>query len=189
MGYGITVRTKPRIQVLKGFDPMSNAGLKQTAFVKSGVTIYSGQAITLEWVAGNSRYEWVLATRANALAGQTVYFADKDSTDGDVIEGGLSGYSSLGNYEIQTAFFKADDTYNVDTLLTISTVAGSLAELPEASASYPIVGKVTRKKTNGGTGGDLLQNAAAGVKDDSSTSAANSGVIVFQTHVETVTVS
>lgn len=178
MGYGITVRSgKPRVQVLRGFDPMANGGLTQTAFVAGNVTIKSGQAIVLSWNGTTSAYEWILATNTLANAGATVYIADKDSTDGDVIEGGLMGYSSLGDYEIQTGFYKAGDTYNVDTVLTVDAATpGQLCAIPAGAGTYGVVGKVTRIR-----GATLLQNAAAGVKDDSSTAAADSGVIVFQT--------
>lgn len=181
MGYGITVRSKPRIQVLKGFDPMSNSGLTQTAFVKSGTTIGSGQPIMLDWTAGNSRYEWVLATEAAVNLGRTVYFADKDSTDGDVIEGGLMGYSSLGDYEIQTAYFDPNDTYNVDDLLTINTTGFLGNTQTTGTGIRGIVGRITRIRGANSVGGDPLQNAALGIKDDSSTTAANSKVIIFQT--------
>jgi hypothetical protein len=167
---------------------MNPTGLSQTAPVKSGVTIKSGQVITLEWVSDNSRYEWVLADRATVLAGkQTVYVAEQESTDYGISDSGIRGVSTTGDYEVQTAWFDAGDTYNVDTQLTISTTDGQLCAVPAGAGTYPVVGKVTRIR---GTGGKLLQDPANGVKDDSSTSAANSAVIIFQTGaLQTVTVS
>jgi hypothetical protein len=200
MAYGPYLRTKPRVQVLSGYDPMNPTGLKQTAPVKSGVDILSGQAVVLEWNSGLSQYEWVLATRANVLGtlasgapARTVYIAWQDSTDGDVVDGGLTGLSSSGDYEIQTAFFDAptgDANYNADAVLTVSdTTPGNLSpNFPATVASgaaLPIVGRITdlRGSLQLAQVGTVAPNQAASVirKEDSSTLPVNSSVIRFRT--------
>jgi hypothetical protein len=208
MAYGPYLRSKPRVQVLSGYDPMNPTGLKQTAPVKSGVTIQSGQAVVLEWNSTKSQYEWVLATVANVTSvtgapARTVYIAWQDSGDGDVVDGGLTGLSSSGDYEFQTAFFDASSAYTADTPLTVSAATpGALGLIPATVAggkTYPIVGRVVSVEGFAHYAGDPLAAVAGGVKlaevgvvggnvspsvirkEDSSTLPSNSAVIRFRT--------
>jgi hypothetical protein len=213
MAYGPYLRTKPRVQVLSGYDPMNPTGLKQTAPVKTEngepIAIKSGQAIVLEWNSTYSQYEWVLATAANVKGplngapAKTVYIAWQDSTDGDVVDGGLTGLSSSGDYEFQTAFFDAAQAYTPDTALTVGATAGILVPVPATiagGATLPIVGRVVQvlghtyfgaspgyTPVTGGTKlaevDTVAPNQAPSVirKEDSSTSPANSAVIRFRT--------
>lgn len=174
---------------------MNPTTLTQTARPKVGVSILSGMAVVQTYNATASRYEWDLATLDDVVDNKrTVYFAYQDSSDMEVRDGGLTGLSSSGDFEIQTAFFDsyAEEDYEVDTLLTLSDdaeLAGYLVPVPDpavAAASFPVVGKVTRYK-----GPRQLQDVSGNpiVKDDSSTLAADSKVIVFQTgNFGTVTV-
>lgn len=197
MGYGTLARSRPRIQVYRGFDPMNPTTLTQTARPKADVTILSGMAVVQEYNTTFQRYEWDLATLSDVRDNKrTVYIAYQDSSDMDVRDGGLTGLSSSGDFEIQTAFFDpdAEADYEVDTLLTLSddvALAGFLVPVDTTPAGvsatdYPVVGKVTRYK-----GPRKLQDPAGDpiIKDDSSTLAADSKVIVFQTgNFGTVTV-
>ncbi len=136
--YGTIKRSYPRVVVLRGYDPNEPRTLTQAFPVKDGVVIKSGQTISLAWSATNSRYEWVLGATAPA----TPYIALEDSTDEDVIEAGkLPALSCAGQFEIQTAYYKSGDTYNVDTPLTYD---GTTGNLKAATTGDPVVGFVTR---------------------------------------------
>jgi hypothetical protein len=162
---------------------MNPTTLTQTARPKAGVTILSGMAVVLKWNATDSVYEWDLADRVDVLsAKRTVYIAYQDSTDMDVRDGGLTGLSSSGDFEIQTAFFdeSGGKVYPVDTILTVGTVA-TAGYFTVAASTHPIVGKVTRNNAARQLQKFDPVNPKLSVKDDSSTLAANSKVIVFQT--------
>lgn len=140
MQYGTIKRTKPRLTVLRGYPGNEPTSLTQGAPVKEGVTIKSGQVIQLAWVSANNRYEWELGCSGTLIP----YFAEKDSTDEDVISAGsLTGLSSLGKYELQTAFYKSGDTYNNDVPLTFDGVTGDVKATTYGSGE-PILGVVTR---------------------------------------------
>jgi hypothetical protein len=90
---GTYARTAPRVNVLRGYfgnEPMARS---YSAPVTSGVTILSGQLISL--TAG----AWVLG----CLAGCEPFIAFADSTDTDVQSSGLLlGLSCAGQYKIET---------------------------------------------------------------------------------------
>lgn len=105
--YGTTQRTKPRLQVLRGWDPNNPTHRTQRAPIATGVTIKSGQVISLAWGSGGYQ-EWNLGV---ASATVIPFFAVQDSDDFDVISSGvLTGLSSLDNIELQTPYFKASPT-------------------------------------------------------------------------------
>lgn len=163
--YGTVKRVKPRLVVLRGFDPNEPRTLTQAAPVASGVTILSGQVISLDWNSVLDQYEWVLG----GVSGQVPYIALQDSVDPDVVESGtLVGLSCLGQFELQTAYFAAEETYNVDVPLTYDGVTGDVKPTTFGSGE-PILGVVTR---NHGT-----VNLAG--KDSSATSL---DVVVFTTN-------
>jgi hypothetical protein len=111
MPTGTIKRTKPRLRVLRGYPGNEPTGLTASAPVKDGVTIKSGQVIQLTWNNSKTRYEWELGCSGTKVP----YVAEKDSTDEDVIEAdSLTGLSCLGKYELEVAYFKSGDTYNVD---------------------------------------------------------------------------
>lgn len=153
MGYRyglINERPFARLEVLRGYDPTTPGTFTQTAPVKDGVTILSGQAIVLEDVSGTP--SWVLAVIADANAThaeQKIFIALQDSTDEDVIEAeGLTGYDTAGNFEFESAFFKGDDTYDVieNGVLTVHTsIAGALRVYdPDTNPGIPTVGRISR---------------------------------------------
>lgn len=65
IGYVTRANGKVPLRVVRGYNPESSNGMHRSAPVKSGETIYSGMIITLEWVSGNNRYEWVKGVPAN----------------------------------------------------------------------------------------------------------------------------
>ena len=105
MNYGEYRRTKPRINILRGFAGNEPQSITHSAEPTAGQDIKSGQLIVL--VAG----KWVKCDSA-AHAGLVPYFAFQDQTDTDVISSGLLlGISCLGEFELQTAYFDATDVW------------------------------------------------------------------------------
>jgi len=146
---GTYKRVKPRVRVLRGFNPQEPFTLSQGAPVASGVTILSGQVISLAWNAAASQYEWVLGVPAAAV-GATPYISLNDSIDYDVVEAGkLPGLSSAGQFEIQTPHFKSADAngFVVDAPVTYDGETGNIklwVAPVEGVAGAPIIGFVTR---------------------------------------------
>ena len=120
--YGlINQRMKPRLNVVRGDQFRDSAnGLSQALPVALDTTILSGQLIAPmddEWVLAGA-----LGTDTDLDHDPDYYFAFDDSEDEDVIEAGqLPGISCQGQYEVETAFFKADETYSRGTKLTADT--------------------------------------------------------------------
>ena len=145
---GTYKRVKPRVRVLRGFNPQEPFTLSQGAPVASGVTILSGQVISLAWNAAASQYEWVLGVPAAAV-GATPYISLNDSIDYDVVEAGkLPGLSSAGQFEIQTPHFKSADAngFVVDAPVTYDGATGNIKLWKSADgvAGVPVMGFVTR---------------------------------------------
>ena len=157
--YGTIKRVKPRVVVLRGFNPQEPFQLSQAAPVASGVTILSGQVISLAWNSTLSQYEWVLGV---ATTGATPYIALNDSADYDVVEAGkLPGLSSAGKFEIRTPFYKAADAANfvVDAPVTYDGVTGDIKLWVQntTAAGQAIIGFVTRNH-----GVETLSSVGAG---------------------------
>lgn len=128
-------RAKPRVEVLRGWDPNEPTTFTQTA--RASETILSGQVISLAWDATDGVYEWELGSADNRIP----YIAVQDDQDEDVLEcGKLTGLSSAGKFEIETAYF-TDDTYAVDTIVTYD---GTTGDITPAAADEDIMGYVTR---------------------------------------------
>lgn len=155
--HGQIKRSKPRIRVLRGYNPNEPHTLTQTHPVKDAVTVLSGQIISLAWNSSTSKYEWVLGMGS----GDTPYIAlqdwDKSQTAGlgqfgydpDVQEAGkLTGLSCAGEFEVQTAYFYRSDTYPMDAKLTAvnttGTGNGDAGDLRVAIAGEAVVGFITR---------------------------------------------
>ena len=156
--YGTIKRTKPRVVVLRGFNPQEPFQLSQAAPVASGVTILSGQVISLAWNSSLSQYEWVLGV---ATTGATPYIALNDSADYDVVEAGkLPGLSSAGKFEIRTPFYKTADAanFNVDVPVTFDGTTGNIKVWSfNAGAEAAIIGFVSRNH-----GVETLSSVGAG---------------------------
>ena len=161
--FGTIKRTYPKITVLRGFDP-NEPRTRQISFpVASGVTILSGQVISLAWNGTN--YNWVLGCTGT----NTPHFALQDSVDADVIAAGkLTGLSCSGQYEIQMGFYSAG-TYNVDVPLTFDGTTGNVVPTTWGS-TLPVLGVVSRNH------GDI---SLQGI--DSSVVPASNRVIAFNT--------
>ena len=129
-------RAKPRVEVLRGWDPNEPTTFMQTA--RASETILSGQLIHLAWDAGDSVYEWVLG----GTAGKVPYIAIQDDQDEDVLEcGKMTGLSCAGQFEIETAYFD-DESFAVDTPLGWD--AGTSGNVCIATVGEDIIGWVTR---------------------------------------------
>lgn len=142
-------RVKPRLEVLRGFDPTQPNTLTHTAPVHTGVTIKSGQAIVLvaddDHPSEPGRDSWTLAD-SDTVAHRTmdIYIALQDSDDEDILGAdGLTGYNTAGEFEFESGYFDAG-TYNTGaTFLTISATAGNITTTTIGSG-MPIVGKISR---------------------------------------------
>lgn len=131
---GFYQRPKRRIYVLRGFDPVATDSITHNAPVAPGVTILSGQVISLD-----ANGQWVLG----GTTGKPVYFALSDSTDTDVRSSGyLPALSVLGEFEIETAWFNTSVTYNDGDKLTYD--ANGLVVPVTNAATQDVVGFVSR---------------------------------------------
>ena len=122
MTYGGYLRTKPRINIKRGFAGNEPQSLTLSATPKTGEAIKSGMLIVLD-----TNGQWVKSSTSDTK--NTVpYFAYADQTDTDVISSGkLLGLSSLGQFELQTGYFD-DDTYAVGDAVIKSATAGNVAK-------------------------------------------------------------
>jgi hypothetical protein len=132
-GYGTAQRTKPRIKVLRGWDPNNPTKRSVHAPVATGTTIESGQVCSLVLVGGVPT--WNLGVASNATI---PYFAYEDSTDTVVsASGGLTGLCSLDSIELQTPWFVASPTpsYAFQARLGYQTRSDSPVDLMVSGAS------------------------------------------------------
>lgn len=140
-----TNRTKPRVQILRGWDLVSTSTLHQVHPVKEGQEdIKSGMIISRVWNNTLSRYEWTKGVTANGLATPVPFIAFQDATEADVVAAnGLTGISISGDYEIQTGYFTTGgaNTYNADDLLTFD---GTTGRVKKAAEGNYIIGRVSR---------------------------------------------
>jgi hypothetical protein len=176
MLFGTIKRAKPRLVVLRGFDPNEPRTRTYAAPVSAGVTVFSGQVISLSWVGGNSDYEWILG----GAAGTTPHLALQDSEDPDVVDANsLVGLSCSGQFELRTGYYSAG-TYNIDTPLTYDTAVPGNVIATTVASTLPIIGLVTRIRGPINLNGTLEadQMALIGATDSSAT---NANVIDFVT--------
>jgi hypothetical protein len=138
--YGTIMRQYPRLEVLRGFNPNEPHTFTQAYPVQANVVILSGQVVSAVWNAGTSIYEWQLGWTAGLIP----FTALNDSGDADVVEAGnLVALSSAGQFELQTAFWKAGDTFNVDTPVGPDGVTGNIKAATLGDGN-PIMGYITR---------------------------------------------
>lgn len=173
-----TNRTKPRVQILRGWDLVSTSTLHQVHPVKAGEAIKSGMVISRKWNSDLGRYEWVKGIGTfDGTAVPAAFIAFQDANEADVVAAdGLTGISISGDYEIQTGYFE-DGTYNVDALLTYN---GTTGNVKIAEAGDPIIGRVTRIRGAKKLNPDSVPNTAL-FYENSETTPANSFVITFET--------
>jgi hypothetical protein len=142
----VNTRVKPRVTVLRGFDPNAPMTLTQSLPVKSGQTILSGQLISSSWDSVANQHMWSLGLGANA----TPHIALQDGADQDVSEAGkLTGLSCAGQFEIQTAYYTTGATAAfVGALVVPSSTTGSIA--PQSATGQIILGMITRAPSGEG---------------------------------------
>lgn len=157
--HGYIKRTKPRVEVLRGYNPNEPHTLTQSHPVKADEVIRSGMVISLEWVSTNSRYEWVKGGQDNKMAYIALQDYDQSSTGGlgafgydpDVIEAGkLTGLSCAGQFEIQTAYVTAGQTWTMDAPITYDTTEGQEGNIKIAGDTDQVIGRVTRPSGQSG---------------------------------------
>ncbi len=124
--YGTEERTKPRIEVLRGWDPNNPGNRTRRAPITGSVTIKSGQVISLAYDGVLSEEGWNLGVTAST---DIPYFAVQDSDDFDVVSSGvLTGLSSLDQIELQTPYFTASPTpaYSSQVALKANSTTGNV---------------------------------------------------------------
>lgn len=170
---GTVKRTKPRVNVLRGLDLQNPVVRTAAARVADGVTLLSGQVCSKQWNNTDSVYEWV----KGGLAGAVPHIAYQDSADVDVVEAAaLTGLDCSGQFRIQTAYFKAEETYNDGVYLTYDGTTGDVKPTTLESGE-PILGRCSA-----GLRGpkDLGPNADTGAPGVDS-SATDLEVVIFDT--------
>lgn len=141
----VNTRLRPRVTVLRGFDPNAPMTLTQSFPVKSGQTVLSGQLIYAGWDSNVNQYAWSVG----ASAGTTPHIALQDGADQDVSEAGkLTGLSCAGQFEIQTAYFTGSATAQVGVIVVPSGTTGSIA--PSTTTGQIILGHITRAPSGEG---------------------------------------
>ena len=139
----VNTRLKPRVTVLRGFDPNAPMTLTQSLPAYTGVSsstgISSGQLISSAWDSTKNQHCWVLGMTGSV---NTPYIALQDIADQDVSEAGkLTGLSCAGQFEIQTAYYTGS-TIAVGALVVPSATLGSIA--PSSATGQLILGSITR---------------------------------------------
>jgi hypothetical protein len=139
MNYGTVTRSKPKVRVVRGFDPNEPTTGQRALPVKAGVTIKSGQVISSKFNGTTARLEWVLGLDAAATQG---YIALVDSTDFDSVAADLLvGLPCSGKFTIETAYYKSGDTYSDGAYLTADGTTGDL-KVTALESGEPIFGMV-----------------------------------------------
>jgi len=176
--HGYIKRSKPRVEVLRGYNPNEPHTLTQSHPVKADVTIRSGMVISLQWVSGNNRYEWIVGGQDNKMTYIALQDWDQSQTGGlgafgydpDVIEAGkLTGLSCAGQFEIQTAYIADAQTWTMDAAVTYDSTTGNIKIANEGTDQ--VIGRVTRP---------FGQSGAVNLAGTNS-SASNLNVVVFTT--------
>jgi hypothetical protein len=163
MTYGTYSRTAPRVNILRGYwgnEPFSRT---YSAPVTAGVTILSGQVISL------SAGAWVLG----CAAGLEPFIAFHDSTDTDVQSAGLLlGLSCAGQFEIETPWFDNTVVYNESSFLIAASGGSSTANVSPGTAA---LGAITLGVASANA--DVIGYAAAGGRQNATAINSQSGFI------------
>lgn len=139
---GFNQRTKPVMQVLKGFDPQSPLFKQVLLPVQANVTVLSGQVVRAYKNNTTKVYEFALADGSGV---GVPCLALNSTQNADVALTQLTGLPIDGDFEVQTAFFTAG-TYTVGTKLTYDTVnKGNVkpATFVDGKTTDPVIGEVT----------------------------------------------
>lgn len=172
--YGTVMRAKPRVTILRGYGPNVPESKTRALPVTPGVTIVSGQVISAVVHGPSGLLSWVLGLDT-ANGARVPYIALQDSVDSDVRSANsLVGYSCLGDFVIQTGFFKSGESYVRDTPLTPGTSGDVGLVVPTTpNSGLPIMGYVTEVPYNLLSGGATGYPSISGVTDGN--------VLAFQT--------
>jgi hypothetical protein len=122
---GFYQRTKPRLQVIRGFDFQNPAVSKvRTERVKTGQVILSGQVCSLEYNSADAVFEFVLGVTASTKG--RPYIALGDSTDADSQDAEkFLGLDPLQNLVLETGFYTAG-TYTAGNPVTFDAATGNI---------------------------------------------------------------
>jgi hypothetical protein len=164
---GTYQRNAPRVNILRGYwgnEPFSRT---YSAPVTSGVTILSGQVISL------SSGSWVLG----CAAGLEPFIAFQDSVDTDVSSSGLLlGFSCAGQFEIETPWFDNTVTYAESAFLVAATGTSGTGNT-STSLVLPGVASVGAITLAGTSNADVIGYAAAGGRQDATSINSQSGFL------------
>ena len=170
-------RTKPRVNVLRGYPGNETTALTRSLPPKAGEGIKSGMAIAVG--TGGDAGLFVKAT--NSMAANLVFIAYHDQTDTDVLSSGkLLGFSALGGFELETGYWEqagspAADPADGDAICVGST-AGNLAPV---TGSEPVIGYATSDIIDWSNG--QYSTSVANMAQNTEASAANSKVLRLAT--------
>jgi len=146
--FDIIKRAKARMTILRGWDPQNPKTRTASHRVQDGVTVLSGQIISKVVASDGVTLEWVLGVGGTSLDGVFIAQDDWDETndvDESVLESGkLVGLDCSGQFEVETAYYKANETYNDGTLLTYDGVTGDVKPITANDGTEVIIGRVTR---------------------------------------------
>lgn len=136
MTHGHYYRTKPRVNVLRGYTGNEPQSRTRSAKPKDDEGIKSGMIVSID---GNG--EWI----KGAPAGKIPHVAFHDQSDTDVQSSKLLlAFSCAGQFEIETAYFDSEVNYVDDMPLTADT-AGNAGNVTEGTpGTDDILGFVSR---------------------------------------------
>lgn len=116
--------------------------------VKDGQTILSGQVCSVTKNTVTGRLEFIrgldvdddgAGADTKLTAGELIFFAYGNSTDGDVLNSGfLTGLSSVGGFELSTSRFDANATYEAGDLLVPDGTTGNLIPVPADTSGFTV---------------------------------------------------
>ena len=175
--FGTVKRQNPRVEVLRGFNPNEPFTLTQAYPVADGVTIQSGQVISLAHDPdGDGLDKWILGWVSGI---PDIAYNDWNVTTGkdeDVLEAGkLPGLSSTGQFEIQTAFFSGDEADFVPGAPVGPDAATGDIKVTTVGSAVPIMGYVTRNR------GALNLGPTGAGNNGVNSAAVNLDVVSFET--------
>ena len=154
-------RAKRRVNVLRGFDGADPSTFTRVAAVASAHAAGGGDEIVSGELVSFTTGEWV----KGCPAGQVPYIALSDTSDHDVKSSGLlPALSCAGKFEIETAIYDGDDTYNEETPIVAGATAGEIAA-GALDGTADIIGFASRggeTDLNGGLGPKIEVNAEDG---------------------------
>jgi hypothetical protein len=163
MNIGTYQRTAPRVNVLRGFAGNEPQSRTYAAPVTAGVTILSGQLISL------ANGAWVLGV----AAGREPFIAFADSTDTDVISAGLLvGLSCAGQFDIETPWFDNTVVYNESSFLVAATGGSATANVTPGTAALGAITLATA-----GSNSDVIGYAVNGGRQDATAINSQSGYL------------